>query len=74
MKEIKPAVLYRIVEASEEKFKTFCVAEREQSAYASGMAFFILELKNELLEYSYDDHISSNYNEDEMEDEAAEDH
>lgn len=50
LKEFKPNVLYRIVEVAEEKFKN-------NPAYDKFMTAFSYQLKNEMLDFSYDDFV-----------------
>lgn len=45
-KEIKPNVLYRIVEVVEEKFKEIPKFDKEFSAYSNSTISFYVELKN----------------------------
>lgn len=54
IKEIKMNVLYKIVEATDEKFKNNPTVDEEISERCCSTHHFYLELKNMLLEYSND--------------------
>lgn len=56
LKEVKPNVLYRIVEVAEEKFKEIPKFDREFSLSANRTHPSYSVLKNQLLDYSYEEH------------------
>ena len=55
IKEIKLTVLYKIVEATDEKFKNGSGVDEEITEKCSSTQLITVELKNSLLDYSYDD-------------------